>query len=55
MIFWILWIIGALIAGLMARKRWIGFWGALLISLVTSPLPVIAVLILSHPSKVYED
>ncbi len=51
MYFAILWIMGALVAGLFARRRWIGFWGALLISLFLSPLPVIAVLVLTHPSK----
>ncbi len=47
----ILWIIGSLIAGLLGKGRWIGFWGCLLISLAVSPLPVIAVLVLTHPSK----
>lgn len=45
------WVIGALIAGLFGRRRWIGFWGSFVISMLVSPLPVLAVLILTTPSK----
>ncbi len=47
----ILWIIGSLIAGLLGRKRWIGFWGSLLIALFVSPIIAIVALVLTHPSK----
>ena len=47
----ILWIIGSLIAGLMGRRRWLGFLGSFVFALVLSPILAIAVLILTHPSK----
>ena len=47
----IVWIIGSLIAGLLGRKRWIGFWGTFLFALLLSPIVAIAAMILTHPSK----
>ncbi len=47
----ILWIIGSLIAGLLGKNRWIGFWGALLFALFFSPVLAIAALVLTHSSK----
>lgn len=47
----ILWIMGSLIAALMGRNRWIGFWGTLLFALFLSPIVAIAALILTHPKS----
>jgi hypothetical protein len=51
----ILWVVGSLIAGWVGRKRRIGFWGTLLLSLAISPVLLFAIMILTHPSKVIED
>ncbi len=47
----ILWIMGSLIAALMGRNRWIGFWGSLLFALFLSPIVAIGALILTKPRR----